>query len=187
MPISYQATVLQPGYAAGDRAYPAGTITVTDRTPGVSARVTAWPFSSSIPLTIDRIGVYLTTPQTGAACRVGAYGSNRRGRLGALLLDAGELSLASGSGEILATVNFQFTGLIWVVVWMKNVATQATVKGISTAANQSWPQPGWATSSSAYNAMSLASAYPANLPTTAPAVTPANYATTDPIPVLRVA
>lgn len=189
MPITYLSPINQPGYAAGDFLYPQGGTLVTDRTPSTSARVTAWPFATSIPVTVDRIGVFLTTPQAGAACMVGIYGSNKRGRLGELLLDAGELSLASGSNLIAATISFRFVGFIWGVVWMKDVATQATVKGLSAAgANISFPQPGFGSSSGSYSGLSLTSAYPASLPTTAPAVTPAGFSiAADPIVILRAA
>lgn len=187
MPLFVPSPIIQPAYAAGDFIYPAGLGSVTDRTPSTSAHVSAWFFGSQLALRLDRVGVHLTTPQTGAACMLGLY-SNNRGRPSALLLDAGEVSLASGSGLIAATISYSIIGPFWVLAWMKNVATQATIKGTSTQAGGGFfPQPGFGTSSAAIISLGLDAAYPASMPATAPAVVTTGTSTSDPIPILRSA
>lgn len=176
-----------PGYAAGDYVVPLNLVAAQDRTPSTSAQVTAWPFFFPAATPLDRIGVYLTTAQAGAAAMFGLY-SNVGGRPGSLLLDCGELSLAAGSGaNALKTISYTTpVGLIWALCWVKDVATQVTVKGVLYTAGGIVGLPSDTISGTMRGNLLLTSAYPASMPSTAPAVVPATTASTPAI-IMRAA
>jgi hypothetical protein len=166
-----RVVIPHPGFASGDYIVPLTVGTTTDKTPAIAANVTAWPFFVPVATALDRIGVYLTTAQSGAAAMFGLY-SSVGGRPSALLVDAGELDLSSGgAANALKTVNYTVpAGVFWGLVWLKNVATQVTVKGPNALVPGFAGHPSDVFSSTPRGFLYLASAYPASMPLTAPAV-----------------
>lgn len=173
------------GFASGDYVWPRGVATVTDSTPSTSAHVVAWPFVFGRRTAIDRAGVYLATAQAGAACRVAAYDDDF-GRPGSLLYDWNEIDLSSGSAvDALQTVDASLLGPAWVLVFVKNVATQATLRCRSAVAT-----PHGHLSLAGYTTqrpLGLATAYPASAPASAPSVAPISFSANLVVPQLRVA
>lgn len=176
------------GLTATDYLMPLGLGLSADRTPSTSARVTAMPFWVGTQQSFDRIGIYLTTAQSGAACRIGLYTNNGHGRPANLLADFGELDLSSGGGALkLLTSSFSFSGIVWALIWLKNVGTQVTLRGPSTIASVSMPSvdPGGSNSNGRW--LALTAAYPASMPSTAPAVNPTDWTINDPFVLMRAA
>lgn len=179
------------GYAAGDYIYPVTLIQTASGTPSTSAVAYAYPFYLPVPTPLDRISMYLVTAQTGGAARVGLYTPDYRGRPSTLIVDGGELDLSSGGGALKeATISVTLMGLIWGVIWLKNIATQVTVRGVSTSqVGVPGLLPGSSTLLSAGTnvlpCLQLVAAYPASMPTTAGAF--ATGALTSPVLALRAA
>jgi hypothetical protein len=82
----------------------------------VGARFYAMPFICPKAITLDRIGVYVSTLSTGNA-RLGIYSDNGNIYPGARLLDAGEISVISTGAKIL-TINQALAAgtLYWLVI-----------------------------------------------------------------------
>lgn len=174
------------GLASGDFVAPLGMHTTSNaRTPSTSATVCAWPFYFGEPTAIDRVRVNLVTAQTGAECRVGVY-SNFRGRPLSLLVDGGTIDLSGSTGNLDATVAVTVRGRIWVLVWMKNVATQATLYGPTSMAVGLGPNSVSPSSTAPLSFLALTDTYPGSMPATAPSMGIAS-ALTYPLPYLRAA
>jgi hypothetical protein len=117
----------------------------------------------------------LVTHQTGAEAMAGVY-SNANGRPASLITDLGTKDLGSASP---ANADWAITGLavggwFWALVWMKNVATQATVRR-PTSASFAINTPVISSAleqNTNVGALYLVSAYPASMPASAPAVVP---------------
>lgn len=178
LPVGYQ-----PEYAAGDYLRPLGVANVTSGTPATAAAAFGWPFFAPTQMTFDRVGVGLVTAQAGAACRIGAY----RKRGGPLLADFGELDLSAGSGtDVEATISFPVTGPFWLVVWLKNVATQATFLRPGASTTNHVGQLGLTAGPTGSPLLRLADTYPGSMPSTMPAVVPTAVLNAA-LPQLRVA
>lgn len=175
-----------PGITSGDWFLPAGITSITDRTPSILAFVTAWAFHFPISTSLSTLRMHLTLLQAGAEARAGIY-SNANGRPVTLLQDLGTVNLATGSlTDKDWAVSLNVTGWVWVLIWLKNVATQATVKGPNASTAMGTAQLSTALSSATGRAwLHLESAYPGSMPATAPAVIP-NAAASVPLCMLRV-
>lgn len=161
------------GLTAGDYIAPLGLITTAARTPSTSATVSAWPFHFAEPTPIDRIRMYLVTQQAGAEARYGFY-TNSKGRPASLILDAGTVDLSTGTGtDKDTTVAVTLYGRIWLLIWVKNVATQATIQGAgATSVFAQGLGPGMASpvSTALFSWLTLTDTYPGSMPATAPAM-----------------
>lgn len=163
------------GFTAGDYVLPEGTtVAVTSRTPSTSAQVVAWPFRTGpVGNTFDRVGIGMITAQAGAAARFGFY-TNLAGRPSTLISDSGELDCSVGGGtDLLLTIStFVPAGVFWVLMWLKNVATQISAYGPGASMAPAFMgQSPITTSQTIRNYLALASAYPGSMPAAAPAVT----------------
>lgn len=179
--IRRKAQVPDPGWPVGDERVPLGVLTWADVTLGTSAHVVAWPFFAPAPIVPAKVFIGLTTAQAGAAARCGIY-TNGVGRPAALVEDLGELDLSATTGKRqFTTATLPVVGVFWALVWVKNVATQVTVRGPSNVAGGSnMPLVGTGLVSQAFftRGLYLASAYPGAMPATAPAVVPSNTSPT---------
>ena len=85
----------------------------TDPTTLTVNRLYAYPFVVARKMTFDRIAVMVTTLAAGASARLGIYNSDADLKPSSLVLDAGEISVAS-TGLIAASINQQLAGgLYW--------------------------------------------------------------------------
>lgn len=167
-----------PGTTAGDYLMAPNVSSYTNRTPSTAANVTALPFYFAKPTAIDLLAIRLVTAQAGAEAMAGIYANNGSGRPGARLADLGTVSLAAGSGtDKTWSISLTVFGWIWVLVWFKDVATQVTVQGPNSTAVGPIAHASTAIGSGEARAyLYLASAYPASMPSTAPAVVAATTA-----------
>lgn len=175
------------GFTAGDFVLPLGTHTLASTAPSTSAAAGAFPFCFPEPTNIDRLKYRLITQQAGAELMTGIY-TNSNGRPATLISDLGtqDLSATSGSDKEY-TVALELEGYVWVVVWMKNVATQATLRCTTVSSFTNIPVPSGAlTNATNGGIMGVAGAYPASMPATAPAVVPQG-ALAFPTPLIRIA
>lgn len=77
-------------------------------------RMYCQPFWVGNAITLDRIGIGFTTAASGSAVRLGIYADNGSGYPGSLVLDAGTVATATGTGEPEITINQALTpGLYW--------------------------------------------------------------------------
>lgn len=118
----------------GDYLPPVNATGSTTAAPSAAAVIFAIPFWHDQAVSWDRVSMWLTTAQAGAACRIGAYDWNNGAPNGsALLSDFGELDMSTGTGtEKALTINW--TNPLadwWMVVHCKNVATQFTCRAFS--------------------------------------------------------
>jgi hypothetical protein len=160
------------GWPVGDERMPLGVLTWTDVTPATAATAYAWPFFAPHPIIPAKLSIALTTGQAGAAARGGIY-TNAAGRPAALVEDLGELDLSATTGKRqFTTATLPVVGVFWAIVWLKNVATQATVRGPGGVASNFVPVASTALVSSTgmTRSLILAAAYPGAMPAAAPAV-----------------
>ncbi len=164
-----------PPYSAMAGYFPGttGLASYGSGTPGTAAKAFFGFFSPPVNATISALALYLFTGQTGAKARLGAY-SNVGGLPSALLADFGEVDLSGSAGIVEAgatTLNVSPSqGGVWICTWMKNVATQATVAGSGPAPLVYPLSPSQISAGTNIRGYSATAAYPANLPSTAPAV-----------------
>lgn len=176
------------GLASGNFQFPDNLAAPTTAPGATVAHAVAWPFTARRRLTYDRIGMQLTTPQAGAEARLAIYRDDfgtPKAAAGGLILDAGTISLASGSGDILATINQSMLGPFWVVIFMKDVATQATITVRSVLTHRTASVQGLAALSTTIKSYYVPLTYPGSAPDAAPSFTSAS--TLLPVPQLRVA
>jgi hypothetical protein len=136
-------------WPSGFAQFAPGITALTDRTPAAGLLI-AQKFVFHRKVNINSIGIHLTTPQTGCAVRMGMYGLDRStGGFGALVKDAGELSLDSavnsaavaGARLFLNGMNAYLNpGIYFAAALFKQGSTPATVKGISTSAMGIYPR-----------------------------------------------
>lgn len=160
------------GWPVGDERAPPNVLTWTDVTPSTAAHVVAWPFFAPHPIVPAKVFIGLTTPQTGAAAMAGIY-TNAEGRPAALVEDLGELDLSATTGKRQFTAGtIPVAGVFWVAIWLKNVATQATIRGASNVIASFLPvvSTGLISSTAPSRGLLLGAAYPASMPAAAPAV-----------------
>lgn len=174
---------ISSGYYHGD--VPGGTYSAA--TPSTSAIAYFGFFPIVDDAVISALGVYLSTGQTGAEARLGVY-SNVNGKPGTLIADFGTVDLSGSAGmvEAVGSLNIsKYQGGVWLCVWMKNVATQATVicaGGTAAYYPMTAAQIGAASNIRGYSATA---AYPANLPATAP--TTATFVSAMPMAWVKIA
>lgn len=161
------------GWKSGDERYPIGVVSSATATPSTSAAVVAWPFHSPSPLRLAYVHMGLGTAQAGAEARAGIYSDGADGRPNALIEDLGTLDLSATTGKRSWTATATVQGVFWVLVWLKNVATQATVVSPS-ASGASLLTPVHNTIIGAgggtMRGLWLTSTYPGSMPAAAPAV-----------------
>ena len=179
-----------PGFASAEYIIPQGIVSLTDRTPSTSAQAGAYPFYFPQAKVIDRIFHYLTTAQVGAECRVGIY-ANSNGRPSTLILDAGTMDLATGgAADKSLTIAQSVSGWFWIVTFLKDVATQATLKGVNTTGSSLAGSVVATTLSAAVAPKPYLMAnmtYPVGVLPATPAVVPTTSSTSSmPVPMLRI-
>ena len=99
-----------------------------------SGRFYAIPFYSAKAITLDRIGIYVSTLYAASKCRLGIY-TDSNGEPGSLLLDAGETDDSSTGAKTL-TINQALSGgtLYWLVA-LSNSGTHALRAGAAGSEN----------------------------------------------------
>jgi hypothetical protein len=174
------------GYISGSVVFPGGVASVSDRTPVVAASLTAWPFKFDKPTPIDYARIWLVTHQTGAEARAGLY-SNVDAHPSALLADLGAQALTATSDRAVTfDANLTVKGWVWLLIWIKNVATQATIRGPGSnfATQQQFPALDVFLQYPTFRPyLYIESAYPGSMPATAPAMIPA-FEEKVPLPIL---
>lgn len=91
----------------------------------------AVPYPVRFPCTIDRLGVEVTSGTTGKI-RIGIYDSDSNGMPANLIVDSGEIAIASPGAKI-ATVSASLSpGLYW---WAYNTDTANTLRALSNIYN----------------------------------------------------
>lgn len=176
------------GWPAGSYRAPANLSLSASSAPPTSALATFLPFIIPKQVTIDRIGLYLSTPRAGAECRLGLYADDD-GAPGSLILDAGVIDLSSGSAMKELTISLdQSAGLIWSCCQLKSVATQVTLIRMGAAVGEYVPMSVEtllaANGTGRYYKQDIT--YGSPLPSTAGAVT-AEAGTAAPVIILRSA
>lgn len=122
------------GWPSGEYRYPANLVVSTSSAPSTSALATFLPFLIPRRTQLVNLGLYLTTAQAGAECRLGLYTDNNNVP-DALLVDGGILDLSTGSGTFkqVTIATWVEPGIVWSCCQLKNVATQVTVHRIQNA------------------------------------------------------
>lgn len=132
------------------------------------------PISVPHRVQVDRLGIRLTTAQAGGAARVGIYTNDEVTKQpSTLVVDGGAISLASGSGDITATISTWLNpGLYWVASISTATSTMPTIRRVSGGVLGVYPSSDLSELSggSPWRYLTVAQAYGA-LPTTAPAMT----------------
>lgn len=92
----------------------------------------AIPFATSQAITLDRIGIYVTTGVANTNARLGIYSDNGSYYPGALLLDAGTVSTATSSTVVTITISqvLSANSLYWLVA---NYEGAPTIKSLNTS------------------------------------------------------
>jgi hypothetical protein len=164
-----------PGWAVGNYRLPPNIAQMSDSATITANLLTLQPIVISRRVQIDRIALRLVTAQTGAAARLGLYGTDpETNHPGKLVVDGGELSLADTTGDRWRTVSVSLKpGLYWTACLMKSVTTMPTVRrvGGSIYGHLSQPNLDEVGSSAAYRYLEASQTYGA-LPEDAPAATP---------------
>jgi hypothetical protein len=175
------------GLKAGDYRLP---ITVrpdfAEVTPSTAARVYSWPFHVATLSTIDLVRFRLVIPQAGAEMKVGIY-SSVGNRPNVLLADLGTVALSGAAGNVDIATNQQIDGAFWLSIFLKNVATQATLRGPASNGLSLGGLPAEADVlvNGVSGCLSVAEAYPAGgLPDLSPDLTPF-IGLLVPVPVIR--
>lgn len=161
-------------WKSGDERLPIGPTTWTDATPSTVAAVVAWPFYSGREIQLAHVNIGLTTAQTGGEAMCGIYADDGTGRPGALIADLGTLDLSATTGKRSWTATARVRGLFWVLIHLKNVATQVTVRSPNGMVPFFLPIASniLVSGSAGPRGLWLQTAYPASMPATAPAVAP---------------
>lgn len=176
------------GYTPYDYFFPEGLVSLATRTPSVKANVVAWPFFISGPATLEQVRMWLVTAQTAAAARAGIY-SNNNARPANLIADLGEKALATGGGAAVSwDAAAPVDGWVWVLIWLKHVATQVSVTGPGDLTNTVGGFPAmdvFLEFPSFRSNLYLEAAYPGSMPAVAPAVVP-SFEQKVPMPIIRL-
>jgi len=102
----------------------------------VPNRLYATPIILPVTATYDRIAINISTAEAGTNARLGIYADNGAGEPGALVLDAGTVSLAAVA-VVTIVINQQLSaGLYWVVVVANSTTAalyRATIRAWSTS------------------------------------------------------
>lgn len=126
------------GWPSGEYRYPANLVVSTSSAPSTSALATFLPFLIPRRTQLVNLGLYLTTAQAGAECRLGVYRDDNgapRNDADGLLVDGGILDLSAGSGTFkqVTIAAWAEPSIVWSCCQLKNVATQVTVHRIQNA------------------------------------------------------
>ena len=113
----------------------------------------AVPFLVARDMTVDRIAIYVATLAAGKSARLGIYRDGTNLYPGDLLLDAGEVSVAS-SGLKAITIDQALTkGIYWLAIVSDGAPviraaafTVQTVLGLGVGFGATDPQTGWSVS-----------------------------------------
>ena len=164
------------GWTSGDYKFPIGIANTASATPSTTAHVVAWRFTAPRPTTFQTLHVYQVTAQTGGKAMAGLYSDNGSGRPGTLAEDLGTLDLSNAANDASAlswAVTATMHGNFWVLIWLKGIGTQVTVKskgsihpGLDMAQKVTW------FTDNAYNTLRSLDAYPGSMPSTAPTMEP---------------
>jgi hypothetical protein len=121
--------VSDPGWGAGQWRWPFGeTGALGNKTPTTSAFVVFYQFFAGGSTTLATARIALVTGQTGAEAWAALY-EDDEGRPSDLIEDLGAQSLAGAAGDIDWTPTATVQGFFWLGIYVKGVATQATVRG----------------------------------------------------------
>jgi hypothetical protein len=158
--------------------YAAGATTGIAMTTGAltTNRLYAVPFISPKAITLDRIGINVTTLGSGASARLGIYVDNGNLYPGSLLLDAGTVDMSTtGVKTITISQALSANTLYWLVLVCNVAATiraiaatgMVTVLGVSSGLGTAWNTHLYVS----FTYASLPSTFPSS-PTVATAATP---------------
>lgn len=120
------------GFASGTYKIPEYITAIADGQPTAGV-MTFLPMLVREQMTVDQVGISLTTAQSGAKCRIGIY-HGVDGQPGYLRSDLGEIDLSSGSGlKTIGTSMLMTPGLYFLAAIFNTPTTQPTVKRVSGA------------------------------------------------------
>lgn len=99
--------------------------TTQDTAASALDRLAVFPVMVPHPVTIDQLGIYITTGEATSVCRLGLYSPAANGRPGALLVDAGTVD-CSTTGPKIATIGSPVnvtTGLVYFAYCFQTAST----------------------------------------------------------------
>ena len=180
---------LDPGMPPGSHRLPYSvTGVIADKTPDSVAVLHGWPFFVARSTALDVVRLHLVTALSGVEAMSGIY-DDREGYPGSLLEDLGTVDLSEirvSSRDFAATTTV--AGWFWVMVWMKNVATPAMIRGPNSLAAAGFMDvQSNARRFFTHGYLALASAYPESMPDPAPANMTRQTGLNAPVPMIRAA
>ncbi|HEX4111539.1 MAG TPA: hypothetical protein VH020_03305 [Stellaceae bacterium] len=113
---AWAATPLGPGYISGHYYFPPNANGITTATLGSANMLYAVPFYAWLSQTFTKIGIDVATGAASTSCEIGVY-NNNGGVPGSLLVDAGNVSVASTGIQEVTGVSIPLAqGWYWLAI-----------------------------------------------------------------------